>query len=523
MAIPYMATHNAKLGTGGGYGFMQSAIQISKALKDLKNPKWADPAWIRDTVLKGDNYKSFGLTLDEAQFLYRQTSRGILDAALVNSLAGSSRGNFFNSANWTAITKKYMFPFAYTEQQNRRSTALATYRLEKRRRMAADPALTDASFQQEADLVNQNDQPDLFALEEKAVEVVNKSQGDYAMYNRPDIARGTWAQYIYMYKQFTVIATQLVRTLPPAGRVYYLTALMAVAGLKGLPFADDLADLVDTLAQLFGIKVPPVELAVGKFVEDTTDAAGLDGTFWAQVALRGFADQVGGGGTVSSRLALGDLLPGTGIFLAGASTPQELKNIAGPIFSAMGGTVISAIDLAKAPFKADTTNELIRIAQASPIAGLRNIMDTAVYYNTGAVLNSRGYTVTRDISTANLITRFLGFYPVSATRSNDAVRMSKRLVDYTKAISAGYREQYVRAALMKDRGAMRSIEQDVRDHNRVHRRGDPFYIDDFYGKVRKAVRSAEEGAGARFLKTTPKSTRDSITDIISQVYGVDIR
>ena len=76
---------------------------------------------------------------------------------------------------------------------------------------------------------------------------------------------------------------------------------------------------------------------------------------------------------------------------------------------------------------------------------------------------------------------------------------------------------------MKDRSAMRSIEQDVRDHNRVHRRGDPFYIDDFYGKVRKAVKSAELGAGARFLKTTPKSTRDSITDIISQVYGVDIR
>ena len=40
---------------------------------------------------------------------------------------------------------------------------------------------------------------------------------------------------------------------------------------------------------------------------------------------------------------------------------------------------------------------------------------------------------------------------------------------------------------------------------------------------RDARVQGEEGAGARFLKTTPKSTRDSITDIISQVYGVDIR
>ena len=323
------------------------------------------------------------------------------------------------------------------------------------------------------------------------------------------------SQYIYMYKQFTVIATQLVRILPPGGRVYYLGALMAVAGLKGLPFADDLADLVDTLAQFFGLKVPPVEVAVGKFVEDTTDAIGLDGTFWAQVALRGGLDQFGGGGTYSSRLALGDLLPGTGIFLAGASTPQELKNIAGPIFSAMAGTVTTAIDLAKAPFKADTTNELMRIAQASPIAGLRNIMDTAVYYNTGAVLNSRGYTVTKDIGVGTLVTRLLGFYPVAATRSNDAVRMTKRLVDYTKQISSGYRDQYVRAA-------MRAIEQDVRDHNRVHRRGSPFFKDDIKGKVRRAVKSAKEGAGARFLKTTPKSTRDSVTELISEIYGVEL-
>lgn len=519
MTVPYMATYNSKLGTGGGYGYMQSANEIRRAMGNLKAIKWADPTWINDNIItKGDAaIKSYGLTRDEAQFLFRQTSRGVLDAALVNSLAGSSRGNFFNSANWTSITKKYMIPFAYTEQMNRRASALATYRLEKRRRMAADPTLTNADFEQESDLVDQSLQPDLFATEEKAVEVVNKSQGDYAMYNRPNIARGTWAQYIYMYKQFTVIATQLVRILPPGGRVYYLGALMAVAGLKGLPFADDLADLVDTLAQFFGLKVPPVEVAVGKFVEDVTGS-----TAAAQFMLRGGLDQIGGGGTYSSRLALGDLLPGTGIFLAGASTPQELKNIAGPIFSAMAGTVTTAIDLAKAPFKADTANELMRVAQASPIAGLRNIMDTAVYYNTGAVLNSRGYTVTKDIGVGTLVTRLLGFYPVAATRSNDAVRMTKRLVDYTKQISAGYRDQYVRAALMNDRSAMREIESAVRDHNRVHRRGSPFFIDDFKGKVRKAVKSAKEGAGARFLKTTPKSTRDSVTELISDIYGVEL-
>ena len=69
---------------------------------------------------------------------------------------------------------------------------------------------------------------------------------------------------------------------------------------------------------------------------------------------------------------------------------------------------------------------------------------------------------------------------------------------------------------------MRAIEQDVRDHNRVHRRGSPFFIVDFKGKVRRAVKSAKEGAGARFLKTTPKSTRDNVSDLIENFYGVSL-
>ncbi|QDP53656.1 MAG: hypothetical protein Unbinned5406contig1000_2 [Prokaryotic dsDNA virus sp.] len=523
MAMPYMATYNHKTGTGGGFGFGASTVELTKAGINLKNIKWADPAWIKANVLADGKYKSFGLTLDEAQFLERQTSRGILDAALVNSLAGSARGNFFNSANWTGITRKYMVPFAYTEQMNRRITALAAYRLDKRRRMAANPSLTDSDFQfdsqQSEDMVSQIDQPDLFGAEEKAVEVVNKSQGDYAMYNRPKIARGNWMQYIYMYKQFTVIATQLVRMLPPSGRAYYLGALMAVAGLKGLPFGEDLLDLIDTLAQMFNLKVPPAELALGQFVSDVT---GSD--LAAQVMNRGLLDQFMGGATVSSRLSLGDLLPMTGVFLDGASIPQELKNFAGPIYSAMAGGVVMATDLARAPFKADTGGELLRIGQTSPIAGLRNITDTAVYLQSGSVVNSRGYTVVRDVGVGTLVSRLLGFYPAEATRSNDAVRITKRLVDNQKAIVASYREQYVRASLLKDRRSMRDIERAVREHNKVHRKGrSAFYIDDFKGKVKRAVKSAQEGAGDRFLKTTPKTTRDTVTDIVSNLYGVNIR
>ena len=521
MAAPLLASYNPQTGVGGGYGAQAATTELIRAGKNLGNKNWADPNWIKQNVLDNKNYKTYGLTHDEAQFLWRETSRGVLDAALVNSLVGTARGNFFKNGTATEASKSYMFVFAYTEQFNRRVTALASYRLEKRRRMASDPTLQESDFLLDDD--NQETVPatkdELQAVEAKVIEMVNKSQGDYAMYNRPKLARGDWAQYIYMYKQFTVIAVQLARNLSPKARTYYLTALIAAAGLKGLPFAEDLMDVIDTLIQkfgsLFGIKAAiPTELALAKVFDDIMPGS-------SQFFLRGLPDNLFFGGTISTRIGLGDLIPGSGMFLEGASIPQELKNIAGPIYSAFAGGVVTAYDTMLLPTKADIKGEAIRIAQASPIALMRNIGDSAMYSQTGAIVNARGYTVTKDLGEFTIVSRLMGFYPSEATRSNDAIRITKRLVDNQKAIVTGYRSQYVNAYLRKDRSAMRDILESVRIHNKAYK-NTPFFIDDFKGKVKRATKSASESAGARFLKTTPKSVRSQIEDIVEDYYGVSL-
>ena len=524
MALPLLATYNQHTGIGGGYGFTAAGAAITRAVGNLKGMSWGDPSWIKENVLDNNSHASYGLSKDEAQFLYRQTQRGILDAALVNSLAGRARGNFFQNGTATAVSRGYMSVFAYTEQLNRRVTALATYRLEKKRRMAADPTLKQDDFlldTQLQDTVLLDENPDLFYIEDKVNEMVTKSQGDYAMYNRPPIARGNWAQYLYMYKQFQVIATQLVRVLPPSGRAYYLGMLFAVAGLKGLPGAEDLLDIVDTLRQkfggLFGYKgTVPAEIVLGQVISDMTG-----GIITPQEALRGGLDKYMGGGTIGSRLSVGDLFPLTGVFLDGASVAQELKNFAGPLYSAASGGVTMAYDLAMLPTKGNVGNELLRIGQNSPIAGLRNLADTAMYMQTGDIVNARGYTVSKDVGTGTTVMRMLGFYPKDASKVNDAIRITKRIVDNQKAITKGYRDEWVRAYLLRDKVAMRDVERAVREHNKVYRRT-PFFIDDFRGKAERAAKSAKEGAGARFLKTTPKSTREAINDIIENFYDVKI-
>ena len=77
---------------------------------------------------------------------------------------------------------------------------------------------------------------------------VNSSQGEYALYNRPAWARSGIGKVLYTYKQFVVITVELMRNLAPKERIIFLSALVLLSGLKGIPFADDLMDLIDILA-----------------------------------------------------------------------------------------------------------------------------------------------------------------------------------------------------------------------------------------------------------------------------------
>ena len=78
--------------------------------------------------------------------------------------------------------------FSYTEQLNRRATFLAAYRLERERILGANNlggmANLEANLPDEAAFVKQQ-------ATEFATKAVNTSQGEYAMYNRPEMLEET--------------------------------------------------------------------------------------------------------------------------------------------------------------------------------------------------------------------------------------------------------------------------------------------------------------------------------------------
>ena len=121
--------------------------------------------------------------------------------------------------------------FSLAEQFNRRATFAAAYQLAQERQMA-DPF-------------------------EFASEAVSATQGVYNRGNRPQWARGPVGATVMTFKQFSISYLEFLSRLPRREKAIALGVLMVAAGLEGLPFADDLDDLIDTIMQrLFGNKTP---------------------------------------------------------------------------------------------------------------------------------------------------------------------------------------------------------------------------------------------------------------------------
>jgi hypothetical protein len=352
------------------------------------------------------------------------------------------------------------------------------------------------------------------AATEAARLAVNTAQGEYAMFNRPEMARGNVLQYIFMYKQFVIVTVQLMRSLPVKGQLLMLGFLLLTSGLKGLPFAEDIFDIVDTIAQKLGLKMASVEKELTEWVDSV--APGM-----TPFIMRGVLDRMTGA-TMSTRLGMGDLVPLTGAFRAGADPAREVSDFAGPVFSGISGLVGMAGSVAKYGAEVvglrDDLTTINGILRDSPIAALRAMGDSYAYLNSGMITNAQGQVVQREAAYHTVLARLLGFYPTIATEQNDIVRLSKYVTDYTKAIKAEYVGAYVKATLSGDRERAREVANAVRDWN-DSARGTGLEIRTFEKDAARAAIEAGRPTALRYLKSAPKQMRPETIELL-QAYGL---
>lgn len=299
-----------------------------------------------------------------------------------------------------------------------------------------------------------------------------------------------------------------------------LAMLFLMSGMKGLPFADDLMDLIDTLAQKFGIRMKSVEEETARLVDAFVPGA-------SPVFMRGFLDTLTGA-TISTRLGFGDLIPLTGMFKAKSHAGEhwrEAENFFGPVFSGMAGLIGTGSQLVRYGAETvglkDDTTRFTDILRDVPSSAVRGLVDGMTYLHDGKITRADGTVLDNEVGIGTSVFRMLGFYPYQVMVQNDIIRMTKQTQAYVQDLKAHYRQAYIKARLENDRGEMRRILGFVREWNKDVGRDSEFFFKNFVGSANKSYKSAKKNSINRYRKFAPKTLRPTVDELL-EIYGVEL-
>ena len=485
--LPFLASYNPSNGFGGGFGMGPAVREFHIAAKQvgalgIANMKANTAEFYDEIAATPDLQARYNLKKHEAEFIAREIREGAMIPAQTNALINTARGQI-SSGFARKFIDGWMLPFNLTEQASRRTLGLAAYRLEYERQIAGGKGEAKAKE----------------AARRFAVDALNLTMGEYSVLNRPPAWRSGIQSFLYMYKVFPTTSIQLFSNLSRGGKIAMLASLWMLSGLQGLPFAEDLEDLIDTLAQALGFKVGSIRMEIAQFIDGIFP--GMSPYFLQGVVNSAVPADIAG------RVSIGNLFPGTGILLSGADVGRELTDIAGPAPSALIGSAQFFADLMRVPFS--DRIQLVDVAREAPVTMLRATGDAVAYAKSDAIVDRRGYVVADEANAGVIAARLLGFYPSAAAEQYSAIRVATRVTDYQRDVVAGFRQAWIKATMEGDASRAREIEQAVDSWNEGAK-GTGLEIADFRRRSQRALKEAQRPAKERTLRTTPKAGREDI-------------
>jgi hypothetical protein len=342
-----------------------------------------------------------------------------------------------------------------------------------------------------------------------ATDGVRFTLGEYGVTNRPAAWRSGFQSFLYMYRVWPTTSIQTLSRLDNAGKAAFLLPLLAMSGLGGLPFAEDVEDLLDTLLQRTGASVGSVRLEMARLIDEVLPGSSayiLNGPMSKFIGL-----------DTAGRFGMGDFIPGTAGLLPGQELSETLKDVIGPAWGFIEGTLMGGSQLAAAPFSDTAT--VVDAMRQGPVTLLRALGDTMAYSSSGAVIDKRGYVIEPDVTTAMLAIRVLGFSPAPVAAQYEVIRLAKRETNYQKQVVAKFRTGLLKAEMSGDSVTAASIRRSVRELNAANK-GTLLEIRDFDKNYARLKKQAMMPAQQRFLKSAGKANQDAI-DFIDQLVSYD--
>jgi hypothetical protein len=392
----------------------------------------------------------------------------MMGVASGSKLAGNKYAESFLKA-WGAM-------FGYAETFNRRVAYIAAHNIAE-----ADSALGD---------------PHKFA--ENAV---FETQFLYNKGNRPVWGRGPIGSTMFTFKQFNINVLELLHRMPLQQKIYMMFLLMLAAGVEGLPFAEDLEDLIDTIGQRF----PELGVTTNskKWLDKT--ARKVFGQFLGNAFVQGLPSAASPF-DVSQRLSMGNLIPGTAFGKVSETDKfRDVRDLVGPAAGLVYGAFGGLEDLLKG-------NYLSAAKKAAPTA-VQNLVRGTEMAATGEAKDTRGQFVTK-VGVGEAIGKAAGLNPNKVAEIQRVQRNIKTDENLIQVMKSDLLDQYVNAIINHRQDDINAISKKIMAWNKSHP-DMPIVMSP--SAIRNRIALARMSGENRLIKQAPKPLRG---DVAEQLRGI---
>lgn len=370
--------------------------------------------------------------------------------------------------------------FSMAEQANRKTTFLAAYRIAEEKRLG---------------------NPYDFA-----VDAVQQTQFTYNKANRPAWGRGPIGATIFTFKIFSVsyleLAKRLYKTDKKAFAVMMLV-LLAGAGLEGLPFAEDIEDLIDSTGQWMGFATNTKK----RLRKMATDILGPD---LAQVALHGVSGLPFFPVDVAGRLGMQNLIPGTAML-----KPSE-KNKARDVLELIGpvGQFVPVEDsVAGKAINRLLNGDLLGILKTG--VATRAVANAAIggeMMQKGYATDYKGKRIT-EVSPGEAGFKMMGLQPGSVAKESRKIQEVRQDIDIQRRTESEIAEQWARGIVDSDRDQVLAAQKRLYDWNTENK---DLRIRVEMGQIRRRVQEMRRPRMERFIRSTPPEIRGGVREALRQ-------
>jgi len=361
----------------------------------------------------------------------------------LHQIMGLSQGALFSqSRNVQRAMKAWMAPFQVSERANRITSFIAAYNV----------ATTGEGVRQADGTFKRLAGTELFNF---ARDMIDKTQNNYNETNRPGAARNPVFAMLFMFKSFPLFmveAAKLMYDQNPRAAVNMLLGLTAMTGAQGLPFAETIEDLIDTIAQHIFNSPFNTRRAMRNVLKSATEATvGYD---LSDLVLRGGINAIAGV-SASSRIGAGDFVPGARLGTADADQGKILESMLGAPYAMIKDLVSNTPAMAAAAATGDWKATFDALRAGGPIA-VRNAIKGAEQLNQGYASDSKGRKLI-DVSGIDGLMQMTGLSSAALARGYELENINRQTKAFYTQVSADMQQQLVKALKANDTAKVQEI------------------------------------------------------------------